>query len=752
MELTRLLNPQQKKAVLHTKGPLLVLAGAGSGKTRVLTYRVAYLVEKLGVRAGNILAITFTNKAAKEMNERIHSLVGSKSRDIWISTFHSTCVRILRKEIERIGFTRNFVIYDADDQLTLIRDCIKELDLNEKYFNAKDIRFRIGQLKDQIKSPADYRRETGGQFREEKIADLYEVYQNRLAKNNALDFDDLINRTLELFRLRPEVLDYYASRFQYILVDEYQDTNHAQYMLIKLLSTKHQNLCVVGDDDQSIYGWRGADVRNILEFERDFPNAEVIKLEENYRSSQVILDAANEVIRNNSGRKEKRLWTQKGQGEKIVVYKVPDEHREADMICRHIHGHIVEDNKAPGDFAVLYRTNAQSRVIEDALMRYGIPYRMYGGLRFYDRKEIKDIIAYLRVVANPADDISIKRIINTPRRGIGNVTLGNLEEISIREDESIFSIILDLDQYREFTPRMGKMIKEFGEAISNLIAMKEVMPLTEFIEALLEHTGYEQAIKDEGTLESETRLENIREFISAARDFEGDYEDAGLVEFLENVALVSDLDNLGEGQSAVSMMTMHSAKGLEFPMVFIAGMEEYLFPHSRSMDSQQEMEEERRLCYVGITRAKERLYLSHAVRRNIFGNYNRNSPSRFLEEIPQTLMEYSDQSLEDIWGTRQNRNITGNRYAGNGRDKVGVGALGSQPGPFQTSGTPMGVNKGGTHGIRNFSLGQKIVHKKFGEGTIVAMSGSGDDQELKIAFEQGGIKSFMATYAPLKKL
>jgi len=753
MELRKLLNPQQRQAVLHTEGPLLVLAGAGSGKTRVLTYRVAHLVEDLGVSPENILAITFTNKAAREMKERIHNLIGEKSHDIWISTFHSTCVRILRREIDKIGFTRNFVIYDAEDQLALIRDCIKELDLSEKYYNAKDMRSKIGQLKDQIISPGEYKSESRGQFREERIADLYELYQNRLTKNNALDFDDLINRTLELFYLRPDVLDYYSFRFQYIHVDEYQDTNHAQYMLVKLLSAKHQNLCVVGDDDQSIYGWRGADIRNILDFERDFPNARVIKLEENYRSTQMILDAANSIILNNSGRKEKRLWTQKNRGEKIAVYKLADEHREADMICQHIHGHIVKDDKSPGDFAILYRTNAQSRVIEDALMRYGIPYRMYGGLRFYDRKEIKDIIAYLRVVANPADDISIKRIINVPRRGIGSVTLGNLEEISIREDESIFSVILDLDDYGEITTRIRKKIKAFGDVISNLIAMKEIMPLTEFIEALLDHTGYEKALKEERTLEAESRLENIKEFISAARDFQRDNEGAGLVEFLENIALVTDLDSMGEGQPAVSMMTMHSAKGLEFPIVFITGMEEYLFPHSRSMDSEQEMEEERRLCYVGITRAKERLYLSFAAQRNIFGSYNRNAPSRFLNEITQDLIEYTDQSPGEMWNTYCNKD-EGNivkGHMGHGWNRSGSGAMKVLQTPLKSSGNNRD-NKSGNRIIRDFTLGQKIIHKKFGKGTIVAMSGSGDDQELKIAFEQGGIRSFMAAYAPLKKL
>ena len=729
------LNPQQKEAVLHTEGPLLVLAGAGSGKTRVLTYRVAHLIENLEVRPENILAITFTNKAAKEMKERIYDLVGSRAENIWISTFHSTCVRILRREIEKIGFTRNFVIYDADDQLALIKDCIRELNLSEKYFDAKEMRYRIGELKDQIKSPEDYRKEVQGQYREEKIADIYKLYQDKLVKNNALDFDDLINRTLELFYLRPDVLDYYSSKFQYILVDEYQDTNYAQYMLVKLLSMKHQNLCVVGDDDQSIYGWRGADVRNILEFEKDFPNTKVIKLEENYRSTQTILDAANEVISNNTGRKEKRLWTQKGQGEKIIVYKVSDERQEADIICQHIHKHIVSDNKNPGDFAILYRTNAQSRAIEDALMRYGIPYRIYGGLRFYDRKEIKDIIAYLRVIANPADDVSLKRIINVPRRGIGNVTLSTLEEVAVREDESIFSIILDLDKYKEFTSRTSKKIKDFGDLISYLIAMKEVMPLTEFIKTLLEHTGYEKALKDEKTGQAESRLENIREFLSAAQEFEQENENANLVDFLENIALVSDLDTLGEGQSAVNMMTMHSAKGLEFPIVFIAGMEEYLFPHARAMESEQEMEEERRLCYVGITRAQQQLYLTYAQHRNIFGSYTSNMPSRFLDEIPDNLVEHVDLTPGNLWNSENSRNLG---YKANSH--------------INNTLTHSKQVKKEFSGETGFSLGQKVIHKKYGKGTIVTLSGEGENQELTIAFDQGGIRKFIAAYAPLKKI
>jgi len=729
MEITAQLNPQQKEAVLCTEGPLLVLAGAGSGKTRVLTYRTAYLVENLGVNPSNILAITFTNKAAKEMKERIFDLIGSKAQDIWISTFHSACVRILRRDIDKINFTRNFVIYDTDDQATLLRDCIKELNLNEKYFNPQEIRSLISGLKDQLIGPDEYARQVAGQYRDEKIASVYSLYQKKLEKNNALDFDDLINKTVQLFMLRPDVLDYYQRKFRYILVDEYQDTNYAQYRLVKLLSDYWKNICVVGDDDQSIYGWRGADIRNILDFEKDFPDARIIKLEENYRSSQVILDAANEIIKNNRGRKPKKLWTQKGYGAPIKVYRAMDEREEAEFICREVKYMMEEDKRSPGDFAILYRMNSQSRVIEEALMKYGIPYRIYGGLRFYDRKEIKDLIAYLRVIVNPADDVSLRRIINVPRRGIGDATINKLEQIANREGESLFSIILDLDKYEEISSRIAKKIEDFAGLISNLIAMKEIMPLTEFITTLLEDTGYKAMLEEEKTIESENRLENIKEFVSAAREFENDNEGAGLVEFLENIALVSDLDKLGEGEPALNVMTLHSAKGLEFPVVFIAGMEEYLFPHSRAMYSEEEMEEERRLCYVGVTRAKEKLYLTHALKRTLYGTMRYNVPSRFLDEIPEMLLD-----LED------------------------ANSKGSQKLPFaeeENQREPNAVPKdtaSKSHGERSFCLGERVLHSRFGEGMIVSIRGEEGDQEITIAFDRGGIRTFIAAYAPLKRL
>lgn len=724
MNLLESLNPQQRAAVQCTEGPLLVLAGAGSGKTRVLTYRIAYLIKEKGVLPGSILALTFTNKAANEMKERILQLVGDLASEIWVSTFHSTCVRILRRDIEKIGYSRSFVIYDDSDQLEIIKECLKELNYNEKYFNPKNVRAVIGQLKDQLKSPEDFSKEAAGEYREEQMAKIYALYEDKLKKNNALDFDDLLNKTLELFYLRPDVLDYYRRKFQYILVDEYQDTNFAQYMFIKLLSDFHQNICVVGDDDQSIYGWRGADIRNILDFEKDFPTAKTIKLEENYRSCQNILDAANEIIRNNKGRKDKRLWTKKEQGEKIQIYTASNEQEEAEFVCKEIK-RIVEKGRKPSDCAVLYRMNAQSRVLEEALMKYAIPYRVYGGLRFYDRKEIKDIIAYLRLIVNPEDDVSFRRIVNVPKRGIGDATLAILEEYAVKNGESLFSVALDSKTNAVLNNRTAKRLADFVNLISTLMAMKEVMGLTEFVQKLIEQTGYKEMLEAENTPESENRLENIKEFVSAAKEFEQANPEAGLVEFLENVALVSDLDKLDSANSAITLMTLHSAKGLEFPVVFLTGLEEGLFPHSRSMESDDEIEEERRLCYVGITRAKERLYLSYALQRNLYGNPIINTPSRFLREIPDHLkvhLSYRSGSSKDFGKTVSSNNTRN---------------MGSVSNPKLSS---------------EYVLGEKVQHSKFGIGTIVSIIGEGSNKQIKIAFDQAGIRTFMADLAPLKKL
>ena len=801
------LNEMQRQAVLTTEGPLLVLAGAGSGKTTVLTNRVAHIVrfgnayqskavprnltdrdnviledclkdlckgkkqipeeaENLlgfcGVYPSAILALTFTNKAAREMKTRITRLVGEDASAIWISTFHSACVRILRRDIDKLGYTRSFVIYDDTDQLTVIKDCLRERNINEKYFPPKEVRAAIGSLKDDLKSPEDYAREVTGQYREEKLAGIYSAYEASLKKNNALDFDDLLNKTLELFYLHPDVLDVYRNKFHYILVDEYQDTNFAQYMLIKLLSDTYQNICVVGDDDQSIYRWRGADIRNILEFEKDFPHARVVKLEENYRSCQRILDAANHVIRNNSRRKEKSLWTRRGEGEPIRICKTFNEQQEAEFVCDEIKKHINTGGRA-GDIAILYRMNAQSRILEETFMKYAVPYNIYGGLRFYDRKEIKDLIAYLRLLDNPSDDVSLQRIINVPKRGIGSVTLSSLQEAAAQRDSSILDIISDLEDYGVLSGRTAGRVKEFGELISGLRAEKESRSLTDFISDLLQKTGYLDALDQEDSIESDSRMENIQEFVSAAREFENNNPEGSLTDFLENIALVSDIDRMeedpGEGKSSVSMMTLHSAKGLEFPVVFLVGLEEGLFPHSRSMDSEEELEEERRLCYVGITRAKDRLYLTHTVQRTLYGTPNLNMPSRFLKEIPEELTEKV--------GMEAGESIYGGRAAGvpfhssRARHSARSGSVGGSglPGSGTSSsarldGTPVsrGAASSGKGETGRFQPGDKVFHTKFGNGTVVAAEGNGSNLTIKVAFIQGGIRSFAAELAPLKRV
>ena len=791
------LNDMQRQAVLTTSGPLLILAGAGSGKTTVLTNRVAHLVKfgdiyksdfspkgltmddlkilsdylenmgpdkrelpenissMLGYRGvfpSSILAITFTNKAAKEMKERIFRLVGEQAKDIWVSTFHSTCVRILRRDIDKIGYGKNFVIYDDSDQLIVVKECLKELDINEKYFNPKEVRSVIGHLKDELKSHIDYAKEVQGQYREEKLAKLYALYESKLKKNNALDFNDLLSKTLELFYLHEDVLRYYRKKFHYVLVDEYQDTNFAQYMLVKLLSDTYKNICVVGDDDQSIYRWRGADIRNILDFEKDFTDTYVVKLEENYRSFQNILDAANQVIRNNKGRKEKSLWTQKEKGDRLRIYKAYNEQQEAEFICNEIKNHINSGGRA-SDVAVLYRMNAQSRALEEALIKYAIPYNIYGGQKFYDRKEIKDLISYLRMLDNPADNVSLQRIINVPRRGIGNTTLATLQEAAVQMDESIFSVILDLDENMVLSSRTSSKVKEFGQLIGKLIAMKEVLPLTEFIHMLLQETNYQSSLEEENSIESQSRLDNIKEFVSAAKEFENINPGAGLTEFLENIALISDIDRMGDGQddglTALTMMTLHSAKGLEFPIVFLTGLEEGLFPHSRSMESEEELEEERRLCYVGITRAKKLLYITHTVQRTMYGTPTLNIPSRFINEIPGELVDCIDQQPASSGyrkssgqGTRRVLQYSAEQSENSQSERAQQYMNAQQSPPMKP--IPREVGR--------FTLGDKVYHTKFGNGTIVSMEGEGSNLQIKVAFIQGGIRKFLADLAPLKKI
>lgn len=638
MDYLEKLNKEQREAVLHTEGPVLILAGAGSGKTRVLTYRIAYLIEEKSVYPSNILAITFTNKAAKEMKERVQSLI-SCTENMWISTFHSACARILRKNVDSLkDYKKNFVIYDTKDQEALVKECLKELNLNEKNFPFRAVSAEISSAKDMLLTPDKYYDRNMHDMRKRKLADIYKLYQKKLQKNNAMDFDDILYKTVELFELNPDLLQYYQNKFKYIMVDEYQDTNFCQYTLIRLLAKQHRNLCVVGDDDQSIYSWRGADIGNILNFEKDFPGAKVVKLEQNYRSTQVILDAANSVIKNNFARKNKKLWTENGEGRSIIFHSAMDEWGEANFIMDEVERMVAQENREVGDFAILYRTNAQSRVLEEACMSHGIPYRIVGGFKFYDRKEVKNIIAYLRVIQNPDEDLSLKRIINIPKRGIGNTTLDAITEYARNTGDSLFGALLEVESIAGVSTKAKKGIKEFVKIMSDLMGIAETERVSKLVKEVLERTGYLEELEKDEDEESQTRAENIKELLSATLEFEGKNESATLPDFLEQMALMSDIDTVEDGKSALIMMTLHSAKGLEYPFVFISGMEEGVFPSQRSYFEEKQMEEERRLMYVGITRAEERLYLTAAFERTLFGNTTYNTVSQFVKEIPKDLL------------------------------------------------------------------------------------------------------------------
>lgn len=723
------LNTMQRKAAEKTEGPLLILAGAGSGKTRVLTHRIAHLVENLGVYPGNILAITFTNKAAKEMKGRVEALLG-RATDIWVSTFHSACVKILRRDIDKIGYTRDFIIYDGSDQQTLIKDCLKELNINEDTFSVSMVQGKIGDAKDRLMSPQKFAQEYIGDFQMETVGRIYALYQKKLRKNNALDFDDLIFKTVEVFLNHADILSYYQNKFKYIMVDEYQDTNQAQYKLVNLLAQNHQNLCVVGDDDQSIYSWRGADIRNILNFEDDFPEAMVIKLEQNYRSTQKILDAANCVIRNNMGRKDKVLWTDNKTGDVIDYYKAMNEHDEAQFVASQIRCMIEGDGRNYSEFAILYRTNAQSRVVEEMLIRANIPYKIFGGLKFYARKEVKDIIAYLRLIQNPVDDISVKRVINVPKRGIGDRTVEKLGEYAGRTGESLFSALLEPDAIKDFSKRVQAGIENFAAMIQKYHGRKHEITVAELIAKVLEESGYIEELQKDDSIEARSRIENLQEFVSVAMDFEKTSEIKTLEEFLGNISLVSDIDNMSDDENAVVLMTLHSAKGLEFPIVFLVGMEDGIFPISRAVNDDRELEEERRLCYVGITRAEERLFISHAMIRTLYGRTNYNPMSRFIQEIADDLI-----SIDRKEAKRKEREA----LAPAPGIYRGV-SLGESPKPV----TP--ENSG------EIKPGSKIKHDKFGIGTVITVKGSGEKAELTIAFDSAGIKKLALGYAPIKIL
>ena len=731
------LNKEQRQAVDTLDGPLLILAGAGSGKTRALTYRIANLVDH-GVSPWNILALTFTNKAAREMRERTEALLGGSVKDMWVATFHSCCTRILRSDIDKLGRDRNFVIYDDDDQTSLIAAIMKRLGVNDKDITKRQIKEHISEAKNKSTEPEKFLMDNP--YLDESVLKVFREYQRSLKEYNALDFDDLLGKTLELFQSCPEVLQKYRSKFRYILVDEYQDTNVMQYHIVELLAREHGNICVVGDDDQSIYGWRGADIRNILDFEKDFPGAKVIRLEQNYRSTSNILDAANAVIENNQGRKSKKLWTDNGRGDRIETFTADSERDEAHFVCRKIM-EGVRNGMNYGDFAVLYRMNAQSRIPETTMVNYGIPNKVYGGQRFYERKEIKDIMAYLRLIYNPFDDIALKRIINVPKRSIGDASIAELARVAEQEGKSMLVAALTSEN---IDPRAMKKIKPFADTMGEFIALSRTMPLSEFTWGMISALEYETYLKAEDKRgEVESRMDNLRELIGNIKEIEKDLsegEDA-LRAFLENVSLVSDIDSMNDGNGAVALMTLHSAKGLEFPVVFMIGMEENIFPTSRARNdmSNHAMEEERRLCYVGMTRAKQKLYLINARQRNIFGNESYNRKSRFIEEIPAELI-VSDNPVKQPDAREQAEHTRGQRKNFH-RYAMDTHALGDGTRDVRPAATPVS---------KAFEKYQKVQHDKFGVGTVMEISGSGSSMLVSIDFGAAGVKRFAAAYAPIK--
>ena len=761
------LNREQRLAAETLEGPVLILAGAGSGKTRALTYRVANLIDH-GVPAYSILALTFTNKAAKEMKDRIAGLLAPDAvNDAWIGTFHSTCARILRRDIEKLGYTRSFVIYDDDDQTAVIREVMKRLNIDDKYIQTREVKSRISDAKNKLLNPDEWFMQTSRDHRTSMIHDIMCEYEKRLKALNALDFDDLLIRTLELLAGHPPVLQSYRNRFRYVLVDEYQDTNKAQYELIRLLTAESRNLCVVGDDDQSIYGWRGADIRNILDFEKDYPDARVIKLEQNYRSTSTILDAANQVIAHNSGRKDKMLWTQIGVGEKIHVFAATDERDEAAWIADTIRRLAGSGEKA-GDSAVLYRTNAQSRVLEEMLMRAGIPYKVFGGQKFYERKEIKDIIAYLRVIANPADDISLRRIINIPRRSIGDSTVQELLNHAEAQGMPLYSAMSDLPPSLGSRPR--KCVTDFFTMMTLLSALKDTMPLEEFVDELIQRTGLREQYEKDTSDEARARTENMDEFMGAIHEFAEMSENPTLESYLENVALVTDLDRVEDDRGFVTLMTLHSAKGLEFQNVFISGVEENIFPSSRSLDNEARLEEERRLMYVGITRARRRLFLSRARERMIYNQSSYNPPSRFLAEIPERLIDTAGSGRREaafgkVPAARTGRSGYGGRSAGgSSKAQIPVTQIGKPHLTFKgkTLDQIPGVTKGflpskareeNSSAIsRLFQPGERVLHRKFGAGVVREITGHGADARIRIEFTAYGLKEFALSIAPIVKL
>ena len=747
------LNEKQKEAVLNTEGPCLVIAGAGSGKTKVLTHKIAYLLQEKNVAPWNILAITFTNKAANEMKERIEGLVGDAVKDMWIGTFHSICVRILRKYIDRIGFDSSFLIFDTGDQKTLVKQCLKELDIDSKMFTERSVISEISNAKNDMLTPEKYQKRANGDFRKEKIASIYDLYQKRLKENNAIDFDDIINYTIKILLENPDVLEYYANKFHYVLVDEYQDTNKSQFTLVTLLASKHGNITAVGDNDQGIYSFRGADISNILNFERDFPGTKIIKLEQNYRCTGNILKVANSVIKQNEVKYEKKLWTENEKGNLPKVYTAENEYDEGSYIVQEIEHLRREEYYKYSDFAVLYRMNTQSRAIEDIFRRENIPYKIVGGLKFYERKEIKDIISYLRLIQNPADNISLNRIINEPKRGIGKTSMENVAKISATEGVSMYEVIKNAEQYG--LNRVYLNSREFISVMEELREKQNEISISELIKLTLKKTGYTKALENENTIEAENRIENLEEFLTVAIEFEEEFAENSLSEFLEGITLSSDIDNMEETEESVTLMTLHSAKGLEFPVVFLVGMEEGIFPGNRSIAEEKELEEERRLCYVGITRAKENLFLTCSKQRTMFGSTSCNMVSRFLKEIPEELLdgeiEQSNKNkfndTDNIWtyGNSKVKTYKVDTY-NNIKPKTNMFARTAES--FLNSITQKNVQS--NVDLSQYEPGVRIYHKKFGEGTINQVEEEGDDIKIDIQFDKAGHKRLMGKFAKLE--
>ena len=751
------LNDKQKEAVLATEGPCLVIAGAGSGKTKVLTHKIAYLISEKNVKPYNILAITFTNKAASEMKQRVEKIVGDVAQEMWMGTFHSICVRILRRFIDRIGFDTSFLIFDTSDQKTVVKECLKALNIDDKAFSDRSVLSEISNAKNEMLTPKAYQAKYAGEFRKEKIGQVYELYQKRLRENNAIDFDDIINYAIDILSENPDVLQYYTEKFKYVLVDEYQDTNKAQFTLVTILASRYGNITVVGDNDQGIYSFRGADISNILNFEKDFPGTKIIKLEQNYRCTGNILKAANAVIKHNENKYEKKLWTENEEGSLPCLYQAEDEYDEANYVVKQIEHLKTEEYLKPKDFVILYRMNAQSRAIEDILRRENIPYKIVGGLKFYERKEIKDTIAYLRLIHNTSDNLSLKRIINEPKRGIGKTSLDKIQEISDRTGTSMYEIIKHAEEFE--LNRVKVNAEEFINLIEELRLKKQELSISELLKEVLNKSGYTRALELENTVEAETRMQNLEEFLTVAIEFEEESADNTLPEFLESITLSSDVDEMQDEDNTVTLMTLHSAKGLEFPVVFLVGMEEGIFPGYKSIGEPKELEEERRLFYVGITRAKQFLHLTCAKHRTIFGSTSYNAVSRFIKEIPDNLLDgvvnndqeekFNDMSYNWEYGKTSAGKVTTYKF-----DEAKTEIKPKSTYQFRTAESFLSSlsqkQASSEVDITKYKEGMRIYHKKFGEGIIQKIEAEGDDYKLDIQFDKSGHKRLMAKFANLE--